>query len=182
MRGHLQGGRFGRCQFGNLEIVEAECNSACGSNDDRHPKALLFSIRPVEVKRFQASAPLAGLMFPAGPCFSSGSALWLFQHGTRRMRRPNLTRVVIAPGAIRTRAQANSPHPSSREGHLSASGRTLLLQTLLADGSKPAPKRSPPPGARSPFSSLSRTPSGCNRFAEIPSAAFLPRSIPDNHG
>jgi hypothetical protein len=31
-----------------------------------------FSIRPVEVKRFQASAPLAGLMFPAGPRFSSG--------------------------------------------------------------------------------------------------------------
>jgi hypothetical protein len=32
----------------------------------------VFSIRLVEVKRFQASAPLAGLMFPAGPRFSSG--------------------------------------------------------------------------------------------------------------
>jgi hypothetical protein len=32
----------------------------------------LFSIRLVEVKRFQASAPLCGLMFPVGPRFSSG--------------------------------------------------------------------------------------------------------------
>jgi len=32
----------------------------------------LFSIRPVGVKRFSASAPLAGLTFLAGPRFSSG--------------------------------------------------------------------------------------------------------------
>jgi len=31
-----------------------------------------FSIRPIEVKRFSASAPLASLMFLAGPRFSSG--------------------------------------------------------------------------------------------------------------
>lgn len=32
----------------------------------------VFSIRPVEVKRFSASALLAGLTFLAGPRFSSG--------------------------------------------------------------------------------------------------------------
>jgi hypothetical protein len=37
----------------------------------------------------------------AGPRFSSGSALWLSQHGTRRMRWSNLTRVLIAPGRDR---------------------------------------------------------------------------------
>jgi hypothetical protein len=50
------------------------------------------------------------------------------------MRRPNLTRVAIALGAIRTRANANSPHPSFREGRLSASRQNSVLQTLLADG------------------------------------------------
>jgi len=35
-------------------------------------KKVVFSIRPVEVKRFSASALLAGLTFLAGPRFSSG--------------------------------------------------------------------------------------------------------------
>ena len=70
---------------------------------------------------------LRRVMSFAGPRFSSGSALWLSHDGIRRTRRPNLTRVLITPGAIGTRAQANSPHPSSREGHLSASRQNLVV-------------------------------------------------------
>ena len=70
----------------------------------------------------------------AGPRFSSGSAVWLSQHGIRRMERHNLTRVLIAHGTIGTRAKANSPHPSSREGHRSAGGGTQcpIRQRLAA--------------------------------------------------
>ena len=37
-----------------------------------------------------------------------------------------MTRVLVALGAMGARAEANSPHPSSREGHLSTMGRTSL--------------------------------------------------------
>ena len=47
------------------------------------------------------------------------------------MRRPNLTRVLIALGAFGTRANANSPHPSSREGHLSTLRRNSVLHLFL---------------------------------------------------
>jgi hypothetical protein len=55
-----------------------------------------FSIRRVEVKRFQAYQRLRCLKSLAGPRFSSGSALRLSQYGIRGTRWPNLTRVLIA--------------------------------------------------------------------------------------
>lgn len=60
----------------------------------------------------------------ARPRFSSGSALEPSQHGTRRMRRLNLTRVLIAMARSVQEPIANSSHPPSREGRLSAEGRT----------------------------------------------------------
>jgi hypothetical protein len=77
--------------------------------------------------------PHAGLMFFAGPRFSSGSAYRLSHHWIRRMRRPNLSRILIAIFTIGTRTQANSPHPSSCEGHLSASRRNSRSENLLVD-------------------------------------------------
>src|ERR1700676_3289 len=66
---------------------------------------------------FRGSALLFGISSLALPAWN------------QRMRRPNLVRVLIAPGAIDTRAQANSPHPSSREGHLSASRQNSNSET-----------------------------------------------------
>jgi hypothetical protein len=68
----------------------------------------------------------------AGPCFSSGSALWLSQYGIGRMRQPNLLRVLIAQDATETRAHANSPHPTSRKGRRSTGWR--ILDLLLFGG------------------------------------------------
>ena len=93
----------------------------------------LFSIRRFKVKRFQALPPPRCLTSLAGPCFSSGSALWLSQYGIRRMRRSNLLRVLIAQNAIDTSALANSPHPSSREGRLSTGWRKLGLPFCSCD-------------------------------------------------
>jgi hypothetical protein len=66
---------------------------------------------------FRGSALLFGISSLALPAWD------------QRMRRPNLVRVLIAPGAIDTRTQANSPHPSSREGHLSASRQNSNSET-----------------------------------------------------
>jgi hypothetical protein len=49
------------------------------------------------------------------------------------MRRPNLSRILIAIFTIGTRTQANSPHPSPCEGHLSASRRNTRSKNLLVD-------------------------------------------------
>ena len=103
-----------------------------------------FSIRRFKVKRFRAVLPLRCLMSLAGPCFSSGSALWLSHDGIRRMRRSNLLRVLIAPGAIDTSALANSPHPSSREGRLSTGWRKLVYLSVRATGCSTGPIRRSP--------------------------------------
>jgi hypothetical protein len=105
---------------------------------------LLFSIRRFKVKRFRAVLPLRCLMSLAGPCFSSGSALWLSHDGIRRMRRSNLLRVLIAQNAIDTSAHANSPHPSSREGRLSTGWRKLVYLSVRATGCSTGPIRRSP--------------------------------------
>jgi hypothetical protein len=104
----------------------------------------LFSIRRFKVKRFRAVLPLRCLMSLAGPCFSSGSALWLSHDGIRRMRRSNLLRVLIAQNAIDTSAHANSPHPSSREGRLSTGWRKLVYLSVRATGCSTGPIRRSP--------------------------------------
>jgi hypothetical protein len=93
----------------------------------------LFSIRPTGVKRFQAVSPAMGNA-------ARGSAL-LF--GISRLALPawdqgdGAEQSDSRPGyelAAGTRAKANSPHPSSREGHRSAGGGT---RDCLSFGRKP---------------------------------------------
>lgn len=55
-----------------------------------------FSIRRIEVKRFRVFYSGRHLTSFTGPCFSSGSALWPSHYEIGRMRRPNLSRVLIA--------------------------------------------------------------------------------------
>ena len=72
-----------------------------------------FSNRPVGVKRFQTihdSVPMS----LAGSCFSTESALRPFHHGIRRRGGTIFWAALPSAGPSR---HANSPHPSSREGH-----------------------------------------------------------------
>src|SRR5262249_24260063 len=66
-------------------------------------------------KRFQTLHD-AGSMSLAGSCFSTESALRPFHHGIRR--RGGTIFVATLPSAGPS-GHANSPHPSSREGHQS---------------------------------------------------------------
>src|ERR1700675_5070419 len=82
------------------------------------PRHVRFSNRPVGVKHFQA-------MHHGSVDVSHGLAL-LFGIGTRalpswdpRTRRNNLYRGLAVSVTAGSSGHANSPHPSSREGHLS---------------------------------------------------------------
>ena len=136
-------------------LIERHCGVRLAVRTSRHLSGALglhgpeafhghFSIRRFKVKRFRAVLPLRCLMSLAGPCFSSGSALWLSQYGIRRMRRSNLLRVLIAQNAIDTSALANSPHPSSREGRLSTGWRKLVYLSVRATGCSTGPIRRSP--------------------------------------
>jgi len=67
-----------------------------------------------------------------GSALLFGMSLWLSHNGIRRMRRPNLTRVLIAAGAIGTRAKART-HLIHRPatGHLSTLMAELGFECLL---------------------------------------------------
>src|ERR1700691_3514073 len=91
-----------------------------------------FSNRPVGVKHFQA-------IHHGSVDVSRGLAL-LFGIGTRalpswdpRTRRNNLTGGLTVRVTVGSSDRTNSPHPSSREGHLSTAGVELwfLLSELI---------------------------------------------------
>jgi len=113
---------------GHLGRWRSPVNRRPKRTPDRRPKlALLYSASSGQ--GLLAGFVVADVLMPlAGPRFSSGSAGWLSQHGIREMERNNLTRVLIAAAAIGTRAKANSPHPSSREGHRSAHRRNSKIR------------------------------------------------------
>jgi hypothetical protein len=94
-----------------------------------------FSNRPVGVKRFQA-------IHHGSVDVSHGLAL-LFGIGTRalpswdpRTRRNNLTGGLTVRVTVGPSDRTNSPHPSSREGHLSTAGwnSSFLLSGLILNG------------------------------------------------
>ena len=87
------------------------------------PPDVRFSNRPVGVKHFQA-------IHRFGANVAHGLVL-LFGIGTKalpswdpRMRRNNLLGGLAVSRTAGSSDQANSPHPSSREGHLSTAGWT----------------------------------------------------------
>ena len=68
-----------------------------------------------------------------GSCFSSESAPWPFHHGILRTRRNNLLGGLAVRRTAGSSDQANSPHPSSREGHHSTTrwSSGFLLSSLI---------------------------------------------------
>src|SRR6187455_3838986 len=112
-------------------------NDAIGTSRTirRHGRNGRFSNRPFGVKHFQAIR-----------CFSVDVAhglVLLFGIGTKalpswdpRTRRNNLLGGLAVLRTAGSSDQANSPHPSSREGHLSTAGwsSSFLLSDLILHG------------------------------------------------
>jgi len=107
-----------------------------GRADARHDRTdVRFSNRPFGVKRFQA-------IHHCNVDVAHGLAL-LFGIGTRalplwdsRMRRNNLLIGLAVSRTAGSSGHANSPHPSSREGHLSTArwNSSFLLSGLILNG------------------------------------------------
>ena len=113
-----------------------------------------------------------------GSCFSSESAPRPFHHGDSKTRWNNLlgglaVRLTAGPATI-----TNSPHPSSREGHLSTawwSSRVLLSHVILHDSHAVAAS------SRVHWNSVPSTHMRCmitaSRRASATIAFFIPRCL-----
>jgi hypothetical protein len=137
-----------------------------------------FSNRPVGVKHFQA-------IHHCGVDVSHGLAL-LFGIGTRalpswdpRTRRNNLTGGLTVGLTVGPSDRTNSPHPSSREGHLSTAGwiSIFLLSVLIVNGFYAAAVA----GSRVHRNSVPSIQMRCmitaNRRARATIAFFIPRRL-----
>ena len=96
----------------------------------RRARDVCFSNRPVGVKHFRLSTSTVSMSL-AGSRFSTESAHRPFHHGIRRRGGTICQAALPLVGPSR---HANSPHPSSREGHHSTAGwssRFLLLHLIL---------------------------------------------------
>ena len=92
-----------------------------------------FSNRPVGVKHFRLST-VAASTSRAGSRFSPESAPGPFHHGDPRTRWNDLSGGLAVRVTAGPSRHANSPHPSSREGHHSTAGWSssfLLLDLIL---------------------------------------------------
>ena len=97
------------------------------------PIDVRFSNRPVGVNCFQTIRLYSGPMSRAGSCFSTESAHRPFHHGIRERGGTIFWAALPSAGPS---GHANSPHPSSREGHLSTAGwsSSFLLLDLILHG------------------------------------------------
>src|ERR1700732_3100711 len=89
-----------------------------------------FSNRPFSVKHFQ-TIHQCGVDVARGLVLLFGIGTWALQPWDPRTRRNNLSddlAVSVPAGPI---GHTNSPHPSSREGHLSTAGWISSLTTLI---------------------------------------------------
>ena len=77
-----------------------------------------FSNRPFEVKRFQA-IHLCGVDVTRGLVLLFGIGTWALPLWDPRTRRNNLSDDLAVSVTAGPSGHTNSPHPSSREGHLS---------------------------------------------------------------
>src|SRR6516162_10806794 len=89
-----------------------------------------FSNRPVGVNCFQTIRLYSGPMSRAGSCFSTESAHRPFHHGIRERGGTIFWAALPLAGPS---DRANSPHPSSREGHHSTAGVELELPPIAID-------------------------------------------------
>jgi hypothetical protein len=75
-----------------------------------------FSNRPSGSSPFRLSTTPVSMSL-TGSCFSSDSAPRPFHHGDSKMRWNNLSGGLAVSMTVGPSGHANSPHPSSREGH-----------------------------------------------------------------
>src|ERR1700726_518430 len=94
---------------------------------------------------FRLSTTTTVSMSLAGSCFSSESALGPFHHGIRR-RGGAIFGAALPSRTAGPSGHANSPHPSSREGHHSTAGWILELPPIAFDPARLSCRRSCLPG------------------------------------
>jgi len=137
-----------------------------------------FSNRPVGVKRFQA-------IHHCNVDVAHGLAL-LFGIGTRalplwdsRMRRNNLLIGLAVSRTAGSSGHANSPHPSSREGHLSTArwNSSFLLSGLILNGLHAAAAACSRVQRNSVPSTQMRCMITASRRARATIAFFIPRRL-----
>ena len=146
--------------------------------DVAHGLVLLFSNRPFEVKHFQTIRHY-------GVDVAHGLVL-LFGIGTRALpswdsktRRNNLFRGLTVRLTAGASGHANSPHPSSREGHLSTAGwsSSFLLLYLISRGFHAAATACSRVQRNSVPSTQMRCMITASRRASATIAFFIPRRL-----
>src|SRR3954465_509030 len=101
----------------------------------RHPARVCFSNRPFGVKHFQ-TIHLCSVDVARGLVLLSGIGTWALPLWDPRTRRNNLSGDLAVSVTAGPSRHTNSPHPSSREGHLSTAqwSSSFLLSGLILDG------------------------------------------------
>ena len=114
----------------------------------------------------------------AGSCFSSESAPGPFHHGIRR-RGGTIYWAALPSVDSRSKRQANSPHPSSREGHHSTArwSSSFLLSDLILYGFHAAAAACSRVQRNSVPSTHMRCMITANRRASATIAFFIPRRL-----
>ena len=135
-----------------------------------------FSNRPFEVKRFQ-TIRRCGVDVTHGLVLLFGIGTKALPSWDSRTRRNNLFRGLAVRPTAGSSGHANSPHPSSREGHHSTAGwsSSFLLSHLILHASHAAAT------SRVQRNSVPSTQMRCritaNRRARATIAFFIPRRL-----
>ena len=155
-------------------------NVGCGSiaSISTHPGHFRFSNRPVEVKRFQA-LHCCGVDVTRGLALLSGIGTKALPSWDPRTRRNNLYRGLARSWLADPSGHANSPHPSSREGHHSTTGwsSSFLLSCLIWPRRHAAVASSSRVHRKLAPSTQIRCMITANRRARATIAFFIPRRL-----
>jgi len=143
----------------------------------RWPGDVRFSNRPFGVKHFQ-TIHYSGVDVAHGLVLLFGLGARALPSWDSKTRRNNLYRGLAVGRMAGPSGHANSPHPSSREGHHSTAGwsSSFLLSRLILDGCHAAAVSS-----RAQRNSVPSTQMRCmitaNRRASATIAFFIPRCL-----
>ena len=142
------------------------------------PLDVRFSNRPFGVKHFQTIHHAVSMSL-AGSCFSSESAPRALPSWDPRTRRNNLSGDLAVSVTAGPSGHTNSPHPSSREGHLSTArwSSSFLLSGLILNGFHAAAAACSRVHRNSVPSTQMRCMITASRRARATIAFFIPRRL-----
>ena len=142
------------------------------------PDNVCFSNRPFGVKHFQ-TIHLCGVDVTRGLVLLFGIGTCALPSWDPRTRRNNLSGALAVSRTAGPSDQANSPHPSSREGHLSTAGwsSSFLLSNLIRCGCHAATAACSRVQRNSVPSTQMRCMITANRRASATIAFFIPRRL-----